>query len=271
MNRLYLLLPVSDKAKKETYSYIHFKGNINAKWVQNLMSTMTMIDNELLDGYYDLEFFKDIYKVLKKTDENAATYFMQLLQDWYPVNPNSAGMIYVMDGHHVTDKIIQDYLANVGPDNALIDVEALTTNKIIDTAGHKMDFEHLYILPNSGEKVYSWLVLHRSPQRKLDANYKKHTSKPHIGKKGKMVSPSSYKLKDLRTYLHRAVTDGNVKQLYYLVQTDKRIVKFFEENLAEPTYHAFDFPSTDEDELNKMANQRGTLNKMNRVAELYKS
>lgn len=269
MNRLYLLLPVSDKAKKQTYPYIHFNGNINAKWVQNLMATMAMIDHEPLEGYYDLEFFKDIYKVLKKTDENAATHFMQLLQDWYSVNSNSAGMIYMMDGHQVNDKIMQDYLANVGPDNALIDVEALTTNKVIDTTGHKMDFEHLYILPNIGEEVYSWFVIHRSPQRKLDANYKKHTSKPHLGKKGKMVSPSSYNLKDLRTYLYRAVADG--KQLYYFVPADKRIVKYFEENLSEPTYHAFDFSSTDEDELNKMENQRGTLIKMNRVAELYKS
>jgi hypothetical protein len=111
----------------------------------------------------------------------------------------------------------------------------------------------------------------RTPQRKLDPNYKKHGSKERVGKKGVRISPLTYTEQQLNDFLKRAVVaKKGLRELYFKDKENDKIIIFWNENLEAPTYHALEIAANDAAETQKIFKRGGQAlaNRIEKTAEL---
>ena len=84
-----------------------------------------------------------------------------------------------------------------------------------------------------------------------------------MGKKGDVISPWTYADAEAVKLLRHAVYSKSAKRLILHHKKDKKILVFFNENLAEPTYHAYQIYEKDSSELSKFSN--ASIKKMKKI------
>lgn len=111
----------------------------------------------------------------------------------------------------------------------------------------------LNVLRCDSKEVYLWFVENRIPQRVLDSNYKKHGRTVKTGKGGSPISALTYPEEQLTEFLKRAVSANKTSnRLYFKDRKNDKIIIFWDENLANPTFHAMEVDAGNQEEIQKI-------------------
>lgn len=275
MNKLFLLLPIICKDKTCIHPYLKVYSPDSAEellpFIHHLIEALSIIDHEQYEGYYDGRIFKPLYRfVIEKLGKDAALLLMEELNDWEDFHQ---GEKYVpthinVNGIEVKDDLLAACTTCGTEDSFVGSSLTLATSpkatRIQDGQGKSAAFPYLECKKKA---MYEWFVEHRSPQRVLDKNYKKHSIFSKEGKRG-VISPLTYNYKEASAFLRRAVSGkGESKRLCLWLKEEHKILIFFNERLLQsPTYHAYEINDDQECEINKLS--ASTRKKMKLVAGL---
>lgn len=249
MNKIFLDLchiPSEDTAKQH---------------VKHLKACLEMIDHEVYSGYFSREQLHAVYRAIKAVDHERATYLLNIFSDWkdYASNEN-ANNHAPLNINGVTQL---DTLATVFHQNcahsALFTTDCVESGDsqqhltVTDSTNAQVIGRHP-VLPFHPMALYYWFVANRHPQRLFDPNYKKHSPlHEHEGKRG-VVSAFKYNLDEAQQLLNHAVGSGkeNAKRFIVHHSGQKRIVVFFNQNMADAYFHGYHFEEANKAEIARL-------------------
>lgn len=230
---------------------------------KQLIDALKMIDHEDYEGYYDYDELQHLYRLTMKTDRHLGLLLLEAIKPWQDhrsKNNVSSKRDYRVNGASVSGSLLASYIDNAA---GSLFLSLAPASDIAVTEGHDILCR---VTPVVIEKhaLYHWFIANRNPQRQLDKDYRKHSKfKEHTGKKGDIISPWTYSDDAAVKLLRHAVYSKTAKRLILHHKKDKKILVFFNENLSQPTYHAYQIPEKDAYELSKFTNE--SIKKMKKV------
>lgn len=164
----------------------------------------------------------------------------------------------VVNGMQVEQGIVNAFMESGTQHNALLNKSAINNEEHpIEVEMSTGKTQQTPLVCNPAD-VYLWLVRNRYPARVIDVNYEKHSERTKLGKNGVAISPVTYSKEQLELFLERAVCAGEgLRELYFKDNERNKIVVFWDENLEQPSYHAFEIAADDLPEIQKIYKRGG--------------
>ena len=254
-NKVYLLLPAVGTTKHP--SYIKTIDEAQAlDLAGRLLGTLMMIEHEDYIGYYDKVLLGAFIKCIQQKDQKKADDIRESLRRWYATSDSQIDDTFIK-GEKVVDSVTKCYLADTSDSKIMMSLAAIDIDQENNIRLGKSDYstKKVIVKPVNMANAYLWFVDNRNPQRDSDPEYKKHTNKTRIGRKGKLISACHYDVQDIKAHLREAIglSKGSAKTwLLFQLTDEETILKFMNENTAM-YYHAYEFGIDNEAELNKVA------------------
>lgn len=282
MNRLYLLIPaIKEDDAGQDIAYLKLLGNVNIDVVVRLLGqiirSLRLIEGEDVKIIYDKTHLKPLIKIVRTVDESKQANgempqienLLLFFNDALSIQELESGKTKIrVNGMTVDEGLVNAFVESGSDADTLLNKAALNSQvHPIQIESHKGIQLQLDALECDAAEVYLWLVENRKPVRKLDRNYKKHTSHEKLGKRGVKISPISYTEQQLQNFLKRAVVaNKGLRELYFKDNAQDKIIVFWDENLKVPSYHAFEIEANDMFEIQKMY-KRGGRTLIDRIAD----
>lgn len=253
---MFLVLPIAnDRAMDEECAYLKTisEGASQGEFEAILKRTVAAFgwaSGEEYVLYYDPRRFKDLYKKCSNEVRTQIPSPLQLLNNLCRLTALPEEMPEVFVNHVPLNHGILCGFVNLSGET-LVDNDAMLRrihHKVMDQNGKIVP---LVIIGCAREEVYKWFVYNRRPEWRIDPNYLKHSS--HQKGAGKeVISPCSYTDEEYMSMLPWAVGSPGSRRKYYMDRKRGRLVIFWNENLAIPTFHYYDVAIDDPGENAKM-------------------
>ena len=259
MNRLFLLIPsVGDEDADPDAAYLKQVGRIDNEEtisiLKRIVQSMTLVEGEDYEMFYDEKYLK---KLLKSSDEGMPqmSNLLVFFNDAESIQQKGIGNIpLTINGVAVDSGLVNAFVEGEESSKVLINKDALAQPDsplvVYDLNGKCLKFN---VLRCDSKEVYLWFVENRIPQRVLDTNYKKHGRTVKTGKGGAPISALTYPEEQLTEFLKRAVSANKTSnRLYFKDRKSDKIIIFWDENLANPTFHAMEVDAGNQEEIQKI-------------------
>ena len=204
--------------------------------------------------FYDEKYLK---KLLKPSDKGMPqmSNLLVFFNDAESIQQKGIGNIpLTINGVAVDSGLVNAFVEGEESSKVLINKDALAQPDsplvVYDSDGKCLTFN---VLRCDSKDVYLWFVENRIPQRVLDTNYKKHGRTVKTGKGGAPISALTYLEEQLTEFLKRAVSANKASnRLYFKDRKSDKIIIFWDENLANPTFHAMEVDAGNQEEIQKI-------------------
>ena len=259
MNRLFLLIPsVGDEDSNPDAAYLKQVGRIDNEEtisiLKRIVQSMKLVEGEDYEMFYDEKYLK---KLLKSSDEGMPqmSNLLVFFNDADSIQQKGIGNIpLTINGVAVDSGLVNAFVEGKVSGKVLINKDALAQPDsppvVYDSDGKCL---RLNVLRCDSKEVYLWFVENRIPQRVLDSNYKKHGRTVKTGKGGSPISALTYPEEQLTEFLKRAVSANKTSnRLYFKDRKNDKIIIFWDENLANPTFHAMEVDAGNQEEIQKI-------------------
>ena len=259
MNRLFLLIPsVGDEDADPDAAYLKQVGRIDNEEtisiLKRIVQSMKLVEGEDYEMFYDEKYLK---KLLKSSDKGMPqmSNLLVFFNDAESIQQKGIGNIpLTINGVAVDSGLVNAFVEGEESSKALINKDALAQPDsplvVYDSDGKCLKFN---VLRCDSKDVYLWFVENRIPQRVLDTNYKKHGRTVKTGKGGAPISALTYPEEQLTEFLKRAVSANKTSnRLYFKDRKSDKIIIFWDENLANPTFHAMEVDAGNQEEIQKI-------------------
>ena len=259
MNRLFLLIPsVGDEDADPDAAYLKQVGRIDNEEtisiLKRIVQSMKLVEGEDYEMFYDEKYLK---KLLKSSDKGMPqmSNLLVFFNDAESIQQKGIGNIpLTINGVAVDSGLVNAFVEGEESSKALINKDALAQPDsplvVYDSDGKCLTFN---VLSCDSKDVYLWFVENRVPQRVLDTNYKKHGRTVKTGKGGAPISALTYPEEQLTEFLKRAVSANKASnRLYFKDRNNDKIIIFWDENLANPTFHAMEVDAGNQEEIQKI-------------------
>ena len=259
MNRLFLLIPsVGDEDSNPDAAYLKQVGRIDNEEtisiLKRIVQSMKLVEGEDFEMFYDEKYLK---KLLKSSDKGMPqmSNLLVFFNDAESIQQKGIGNIpLTINGVAVDSGLVNAFVEGEESSKALINKDALAQP---DSPLVVYDLDGKYLTRNvlrcDSKEVYLWFVENRIPQRVLDSNYKKHGRTVKTGKGGAPISALTYPEEQLTEFLKRAVSANKTSnRLYFKDRKSDKIIIFWDENLANPTFHAMEVDAGNQEEIQKI-------------------
>ena len=259
MNRLFLLIPsVGDEDADPDAAYLKQVGRIDNEEtisiLKRIVQSMKLVEGEDYEMFYDEKYLK---KLLKSSDKGMPqmSNLLVFFNDAESIQQKEIGNIpLTINGVAVDSGLVNAFVEGEESSKALINKDALAQPDsplvVYDSDGKCLKFN---VLRCDSKDVYLWFVENRIPQRVLDTNYKKHGRTVKTGKGGAPISALTYPEEQLTEFLKRAVSANKASnRLYFKDRNNDKIIIFWDENLANPTFHAMEVDAGNQEEIQKI-------------------
>lgn len=259
MNRLFLLIPsVGDEDADPDAAYLNQVGRIDNEEtisiLKRIVQSMKLVEGEDYEMFYDEKYLK---KLLKSSDKGMPqmSNLLVFFNDAESIQQKGIGNIpLTINGVAVDSGLVNAFVEGEESSKVLINKDALAQQDsplvVYDSDGKCLTFN---VLRCDSKDVYLWFVENRIPQRVLDTNYKKHGRTVKTGKGGAPISALTYPEEQLTEFLKRAVSANKASnRLYFKDRNNDKIIIFWDENLANPTFHAMEVDAGNQEEIQKI-------------------
>ena len=259
MNRLFLLIPsVGDEDSNPDAAYLKQVGRIDNEEtisiLKRIVQSMKLVEGEDYEMFYDEKYLK---KLLKPSDKGMPqmSNLLVFFNDAESIQQKGIGNIpLTINGVAVDSGLVNAFVEGEESSKVLINKDALAQPDsplvVYDSDGKCLTFN---VLRCDSKDVYLWFVENRIPQRVLDTNYKKHGRTVKTGKGGAPISALTYPEEQLTEFLKRAVSANKASnRLYFKDRNNDKIIIFWDENLANPTFHAMEVDAGNQEEIQKI-------------------
>ena len=259
MNRLFLLIPsVGDEDADPDAAYLKQVGRIDNEEtisiLKRIVQSMKLVEGEDYEMFYDEKYLK---KLLKSSDKGMPqmSNLLVFFNDAESIQQKGIGNIpLTINGVAVDSGLVNAFVEGEESSKVLINKDALAQPDsplvVYDSDGKCLKFN---VLRCDSKDVYLWFVENRIPQRVLDTNYKKHGRTVKTGKGGAPISALTYPEEQLTEFLKRAVSANKASnRLYFKDRNNDKIIIFWDENLANPTFHAMEVDVGNQEEIQKI-------------------
>ena len=259
MNRLFLLIPsVGDEDADPDAAYLKQVGRIDKEEtisiLERIVQSMKLVEGEDYEMFYDEKYLK---KLLKPSDKGMPqmSNLLVFFNDAESIQQKGIGNIpLTINGVAVDSGLVNAFVEGEESSKVLINKDALAQPDsplvVYDLDGKYLT---LNVLRCDSKEVYLWFVENRIPQRVLDSNYKKHGRTVKTGKGGAPISALTYPEEQLTEFLKRAVSANKASnRLYFKDRNNDKIIIFWDENLANPTFHAMEVDAGNQEEIQKI-------------------
>lgn len=259
MNRLFLLIPsVGDEDADPDAAYLKQVGRIDKEEtisiLKRIVQSMKLVEGEDYEMFYDEKYLK---KLLKPSDKGMPqmSNLLVFFNDAESIQQKGIGNIpLTINGVAVDSGLVNAFVEGEESSKVLINKDALAQPDsplvVYDSDGKCLTFN---VLRCDSKDVYLWFVENRIPQRVLDSNYKKHGRTVKTGKGGAPISALTYPEEQLTEFLKRAVSANKASnRLYFKDRNNDKIIIFWDENLANPTFHAMEVDAGNQEEIQKI-------------------
>ena len=259
MNRLFLLIPsVGDEDADPDAAYLKQVGRIDNEEtisiLKRIVQSMKLVEGEDYEMFYDEKYLK---KLLKPSDKGMPqmSNLLVFFNDAESIQQKGIGNIpLTINGVAVDSGLVNAFVEGEESSKVLINKDALAQPDsplvVYDSDGKCLTFN---VLRCDSKDVYLWFVENRIPQRVLDTNYKKHGRTVKTGKGGAPISALTYPEEQLTEFLKRAVSANKASnRLYFKDRNNDKIIIFWDENLANPTFHAMEVDAGNQEEIQKI-------------------
>lgn len=259
MNRLFLLIPsVGDEDADPDAAYLKQVGRIDNEEtisiLKRIVQSMKLVEGEDYEMFYDEKYLK---KLLKSSDKGMPqmSNLLVFFNDAESIQQKGIGNIpLTINGVAVDSGLVNAFVEGEESSKVLINKDALAQQDsplvVYDSDGKCLTFN---VLRCDSKDVYLWFVENRIPQRVLDTNYKKHGRTVKTGKGGAPISALTYPEEQLTEFLKRAVSANKASnRLYFKDRNNDKIIIFWDENLANPTFHAMEVDAGNQEEIQKI-------------------
>lgn len=259
MNRLFLLIPsVGDEDADPDAAYLKQVGRIDNEEtisiLKRIVQSMKLVEGEDYEMFYDEKYLK---KLLKSSDKGMPqmSNLLVFFNDAESIQQKGIGNIpLTINGVAVDSGLVNAFVEGEESSKVLINKDALAQPDsplvVYDSDGKCLMFN---VLRCDSKDVYLWFVENRIPQRVLDTNYKKHGRTVKTGKGGAPISALTYPEEQLTEFLKRAVSANKASnRLYFKDRNNDKIIIFWDENLANPTFHAMEVDAGNQEEIQKI-------------------
>ena len=259
MNRLFLLIPsVGDEDADPDAAYLKQVGRIDNEEtisiLKRIVQSMKLVEGEDYEMFYDEKYLK---KLLKPSDKGMPqmSNLLVFFNDAESIQQKGIGNIpLTINGVAVDSGLVNAFVEGEESSKVLINKDALAQPDsplvVYDSDGKCLTFN---VLRCDSKDVYLWFVENRIPQRVLDTNYKKHGRTVKTGKGGAPISALTYLEEQLTEFLKRAVSANKASnRLYFKDRKSDKIIIFWDENLANPTFHAMEVAAGNQEEIQKI-------------------
>ena len=259
MNRLFLLIPsVGDEDADPDAAYLTQVGRIDNEEtisiLKRIVQSMKLVEGEDYEMFYDEKYLK---KLLKSSDKGMPqmSNLLVFFNDAESIQQKGIGNIpLTINGVAVDSGLVNAFVESEESSKVLINKDALAQPDsplvVYDSDGKCLTFN---VLRCDSKDVYLWFVENRIPQRVLDTNYKKHGRTVKTGKGGAPISALTYPEEQLTEFLKRAVSANKASnRLYFKDRNNDKIIIFWDENLANPTFHAMEVDAGNQEEIQKI-------------------
>lgn len=259
MNRLFLLIPsVGDEDADPDAAYLKQVGRIDNEEtisiLKRIVQSMKLVEGEDYEMFYDEKYLK---KLLKSSDKGMPqmSNLLVFFNDAESIQQKEIGNIpLTINGVAVDSGLVNAFVEGEESSKVLINKDALAQPDsplvVYDSDGKCLKFN---VLRCDSKDVYLWFVENRIPQRVLDTNYKKHGRTVKTGKGGAPISALTYPEEQLTEFLKRAVSANKASnRLYFKDRNNDKIIIFWDENLANPTFHAMEVDAGNQEEIQKI-------------------
>ena len=259
MNRLFLLIPsVGDEDADPDAAYLKQVGRIDNEEtisiLKRIVQSMKLVEGEDYEMFYDDKYLK---KLLKSSDKGMPqmSNLLVFFNDAESIQQKEIGNIpLTINGVAVDSGLVNAFVEGEESSKVLINKDALAQPDsplvVYDSDGKCLKFN---VLRCDSKDVYLWFVENRIPQRVLDTNYKKHGRTVKTGKGGAPISALTYPEEQLTEFLKRAVSANKASnRLYFKDRNNDKIIIFWDENLANPTFHAMEVDAGNQEEIQKI-------------------
>ena len=259
MNRLFLLIPsVGDEDADPDAAYLKQVGRIDNEEtisiLKRIVQSMKLVEGEDYEMFYDEKYLK---KLLKSSDKGMPqmSNLLVFFNDAESIQQKGIGNIpLTINGVAVDSGLVNAFVEGEESSKVLINKDALAQPDsplvVYDLDGKYLT---LNVLRCDSKEVYLWFVENRIPQRVLDSNYKKHGRTVKTGKGGAPISALTYPEEQLTEFLKRAVSANKTSnRLYFKDRKSDKIIIFWDENLANPTFHAMEVDAGNQEEIQKI-------------------
>ena len=259
MNRLFLLIPsVGDEDADPDAAYLKQVGRIDNEEtisiLKRIVQSMKLVEGEDYEMFYDEKYLK---KLLKSSDKGMPqmSNLLVFFNDAESIQQKGIGNIpLTINGVAVDSGLVNAFVEGKVSGKVLINKDALAQPDsplvVYDSDGKCLTFN---VLRCDSKDVYLWFVENRIPQRVLDTNYKKHGRTVKTGKGGAPISALTYPEEQLTEFLKRAVSANKTSnRLYFKDRKNDKIIIFWDENLANPTFHAMEVDAGNQEEIQKI-------------------
>ena len=259
MNRLFLLIPsVGDEDSNPDAAYLKQVGRIDNEEtisiLKRIVQSMKLVEGEDYEMFYDEKYLK---KLLKSSDKGMPqmSNLLVFFNDAESIQQKGIGNIpLTINGVAVDSGLVNAFVEGKVSGKVLINKDALAQPDsplvVYDSDGKCLTFN---VLRCDSKDVYLWFVENRIPQRVLDTNYKKHGRTVKTGKGGAPISALTYLEEQLTEFLKRAVSANKASnRLYFKDRKSDKIIIFWDENLANPTFHAMEVDAGNQEEIQKI-------------------
>lgn len=259
MNRLFLLIPsVGDEDADPDAAYLKQVGRIDNEEtisiLKRIVQSMKLVEGEDYEMFYDEKYLK---KLLKPSDKGMPqmSNLLVFFNDAESIQQKGIGNIpLTINGVAVDSGLVNAFVEGEESSKVLINKDALAQPDsplvVYDSDGKCLTFN---VLRCDSKDVYLWFVENRIPQRVLDSNYKKHGRTVKTGKGGAPISALTYPEEQLTEFLKRAVSANKASnRLYFKDRNNDKIIIFWDENLANPTFHAMEVDAGNQEEIQKI-------------------
>lgn len=256
MNRLFLLIPsVGDEDADPDAAYLKQVGRIDNEEtisiLKRIVQSMKLVEGEDYEMFYDEKYLK---KLLKPSDKGMPqmSNLLVFFNDAESIQQKGIGNIpLTINGVAVDSGLVNAFVEGEESSKVLINKDALAQPDsplvVYDSDGKCLTFN---VLRCDSKDVYLWFVENRIPQRVLDTNYKKHGRTVKTGKGGVPISALTYPEEQLTEFLKRAVSANKASnRLYFKDRNNDKIIIFWDENLANPTFHAMEVDAGNQEEI----------------------
>ena len=264
MNRLFLLIPsVGDEDADPDAAYLKQVGRIDNEEtisiLKRIVQSMKLVEGEDYEMFYDEKYLK---KLLKSSDKGMPqmSNLLVFFNDAESIQQKGIGNIpLTINGVAVDSGLVNAFVEGEESSKVLINKDALAQPDsplvVYDSDGKCLKFN---VLRCDSKDVYLWFVENRIPQRVLDTNYKKHGRTVKTGKGGAPISALTYPEEQLTEFLKRAVSANKASnRLYFKDRNNDKIIIFWDENLANPTFHAMEVDAGNQEEIQKIYKRGG--------------
>ena len=259
MNRLFLLIPsVGDDDAGPDAAYLKQVGRIGNEEtisiLRRIVQSIDLVEGENFEMLYDAKYLK---RLLQSSDPGMPqmSNLLVFFNDAESIQQRGIGNTpLTINGAAVESGLVNAFVEGEESSKVLINKDALAQPDsplvVYDSDGKCLTFN---VLRCDSKDVYLWFVENRIPQRVLDTNYKKHGRTVKTGKGGAPISALTYLEEQLTEFLKRAVSANKASnRLYFKDRKSDKIIIFWDENLANPTFHAMEVDAGNQEEIQKI-------------------